>query len=233
VRRSAIIVWEMGPNLARPDDCNKTARETSNSSPPFFLETPEMVEADSESDRMTEAAERRQPALIVVAGRPGAGKTTLAHALARAVRCPAVCRDEIKEGLACTVGGAGAPGDDLQRRASDAFFDALALLLGRGVTVVAEAAFQDRVWAARLEPLRAIARVRVVLCEVEPELARVRQAARGLGDPARARFHPQGAGRDRATGSYDPPRLDVPTLRVDTSDGYRPAFDTIVEFARG
>lgn len=180
---------------------------------------------------MTEVVVMRQPALIVVTGRPGAGKTTLAHALARAVPCPAVCRDEIKEGLVCTAGDAGEPGGDLQRRATDAFFNALALLLGRGVTVVAEAAFQDRVWAPRLEPLRAVARVRVVLCEVDPELARARQVQRALADPVRARFHPQGAERDRV--SYDPPRLDVPTLRVDTSDGYRPVFDTIVEFARG
>jgi len=165
---------------------------------------------------MTEVAEMCQPALIVVAGRPGAGKTTLAHALARAVRCPAVCRDEIKEGLVCTAGEAGG---DLQLRATDAFFDALALLLGRGVTVVAEAAFQHGVWAPRLEPLLAVARVRMVLCEVNPELARARRLARDS--------------RGRAPESYDPPRLDVPTLRVDTSDGYRPAFDAIVEFARG
>ncbi|HET7233685.1 MAG TPA: AAA family ATPase [Longimicrobium sp.] len=182
---------------------------------------------------MTEAAEMRQPALIVVAGRPGAGKTTLAHALARAVRCPAVCRDESKEGLVCTAGDTRDPGGDLQRHATDAFFDTLALLLGRGVTVVAEAAFQHRVWAPRLEPLRALARVRVVLCEVSPEFARARQAERGHGDPARARFHPERPARDGATGSYDPPRLDVPTLRVDTSDGYRPGFDAIAEFARG
>jgi predicted kinase len=153
----------------------------------------------------------RQPALIVVAGRPGAGKTTLAHALARAVRCPAVCRDEIKEGLVCTA-GAGEAGGDLQLRATDAFFEALALLLGRGVTVVAEAAFQHGVWAPRLEPLLAVARARIVLCEVDADLARA---------------------RGRAPGSYDPPRLEVPTVRVDTSDGYRPAFDAIVAFARG
>ena len=124
---------------------------------------------------------------------------------------------------------------DLQRHATDAFFDALALLFGRGVTVVAEAAFQHKVWAPRLEPLRAVARVRVVLCELDAERALARRLARGLGDPARARFHPEGEGRDRparSTGSYDAPRLGVPTLRVDTSDGYRPAFEAIVEFAR-
>jgi predicted kinase len=174
----------------------------------------------------------RQPALIVVAGPPGAGKTTLAYALARAVRCPAVCRDEIKEGLVCTTGEVGEPGGDLQRHATDVFFDTLALLLGRGVSVVAEAAFQHKVWAPRLDPLRAVARVRVVLCEINLEQAVSRRVARGKSDPARLWFHPEEAGRDRATRSYDPPRLGVPTLRVNTSDGYQPAFETIVEFAR-
>jgi predicted kinase len=181
---------------------------------------------------MPEVNQVRQPVLIVVAGPPGAGKTTLAYALARAVRYPAVSRDEIKEGLVCTTGEVGEPGGDLQRHATDAFFDTLALLLGRGVSVVAEAAFQHKVWAPRLEPLRAVARVRVVLCEISLEQAVSRRLARGSSDPARLRFHPEEPGREGATGRYDPPRLGVPTLRVDTSDGYQPAFETIVEFAR-
>lgn len=41
-----------------------------------------------------------QPTLVVVSGPLGAGKTTLAHRLAGAVGCPAICRDEIKEGMA-------------------------------------------------------------------------------------------------------------------------------------
>jgi predicted kinase len=181
---------------------------------------------------MPEVDEVRQPALIVVAGAPGAGKTTLAYTLARALRFPAVSRDEIKEGLVSTAGEGGEPGGDLQRHATDAFFDTLALLLGRGVSVVAEAAFQHKVWAPRLEPLETVARVRVVLCEINPEQAVSRRLARGRNDPARLWFHPEEAGRDRATGSFDPPRLGVPTLRVDTSDGYQPAIETIVEFAR-
>ena len=37
---------------------------------------------------------------MVVSGPPGSGKTTLAHALAGAIPCLAICRDEIKEGMA-------------------------------------------------------------------------------------------------------------------------------------
>lgn len=182
-----------------------------------------------------------RPTLIVVTGRPGAGKSTLAHALARAVRCPLLSRDEIKEGLVHATGELGEPGGEAQRRATDAFFDALAVLLGRGVTVVAEAAFQHQVWAPRLEPLRGSVGVRLVLCDVPPEVARARHVERGLADPARERFHHDhvvrvaragGDWRALPIGQYEPPRSDFPTLVVDTTDGYRPAFEEIVAFAR-
>ena len=39
------------------------------------------------------------PILVVVSGPAGTGKTTLAHRLAAAIGCPAICRDEIKEGM--------------------------------------------------------------------------------------------------------------------------------------
>jgi len=187
---------------------------------------------------MGEKSQIPQPSLIVVTGRPGSGKTQLAHALARAVRCPAISRDEIKEGLVNTTGEIGGPSDDLQLRANKAFFETVKLLLSHRITLVAEAAFQQKLWAPQLETFRANARIRIVLCAVDPELARARHIERGLADPDRERFHHdrvvQAARESRPLpiGSYDPPLLNVPTLMVDTSDGYRPAFEAIVSFAR-
>src|SRR5580700_10359113 len=109
----------------------------------------------------------RLPALVVVSGPMGSGKTTLAHKIASAVGCPAICRDEIKEGMVHTAPGfVAGPGDELTMRTLPVFFDVLTLLLGAGVTTVAEAAFQDRVWRPRLEPLRSLARLRIVHCVV-------------------------------------------------------------------
>lgn len=193
----------------------------------------------TESDPMDETTQIPQPLLIVVAGRPGSGKTSLAYSLARAVRCPAICRDEIKEGFVNTTGEIGKPGDDIAWRVYEVFFDTVKLLLSHRITLVAEAAFQHKLWAPKLELLREIARIRIVLCAIDPELARSRHVERGLADPARERFHHDRAvqavreGRELPIGNYDPPHLDVPTLTVDTSDGYQPAFETIVSFACG
>ena len=86
------------------------------------------------------------PTLVVVSGPLGTGKTTLAHKLAAALGCPAICRDEIKEGMVhASPGFVPATGDELTRRTLPVFFGVLELLLRAGVTTVAEAAFQDKV----------------------------------------------------------------------------------------
>jgi predicted kinase len=179
---------------------------------------------------MPPSTSERLPRLIVVTGRPGAGKTTLAHVLAREVRCPAICRDEFKEGLVTTLGEPALPAEEANPRVNETFFATLRLLLEHRVTVVAEAAFQHRVWAPRLESLREVSDLRIVLCTVLPDLAVRRRIERVEADPRRDRFH----GDLRALAApadYDPPHLDVPTLTVDTSDGYHPTLPEIATFA--
>lgn len=169
------------------------------------------------------------PSVIVVSGPAGAGKTSLAHALATAVGCPAICRDEIKEGMVAALDGPYAPAQDdsLTQRASSVFFDVVHSLLTAEVTVVAEAAFQDHVWRPRLEEWTSLGQVRIVRCTVNPAIGRQRMADRArrahadsllLGD---ADYH-------RAFVALS---LAVPTLDVDTSDGYRPSLAEIVAFA--
>ena len=186
-----------------------------------------------------------RPSLIVVSGPPASGKTTLAHALARALHCPAICRDEIKEGF---VRGAAAEsfvperGDAANRVSTQAFFDVVELMLQRGVALVAEAAFQHDRWAPRLTAFGELASVRVINCVVDDQVARNRRLQRWNHEPWRRRFHAD-PDPERLAGIeprvLDPPggyrqiHLDLPTLTVDTSDGYSPEFDEIVSFASG
>ena len=178
------------------------------------------------------------PTLIVVSGPPGSGKTTLAHQIARAAGCPAVSRDEIKEGMAhATPGFTPGEGDELTMRTLPVFFAVLRLLLEAGVTTVAEAAFQDRVWRPRLEPLLPVALLRVVHCTTDPEVAFTRIIGRrGRDGTRRAHLDPGPADREayvRRLRAFSRLRLDVPSLEVDTTAGYRPALAEVVAFAAG
>jgi predicted kinase len=175
-----------------------------------------------------------QPHLVVVSGRGGSGKTTLAHRLAAAVGCPAVCRDEIKEGMVHAFGPGFEPavGDPLTVRTYGLFFDTVELLLRGGVTLVAEAAFQHRLWEQGLTPLRGLCDLRVVRCSVPLDLLRARQRRRLAELPTRAAHADRTIFREGGEEApWDAIHLDVPTLDVDSSDGYLPALDQIAYFA--
>ena len=175
------------------------------------------------------------PTLAVVSGPAASGKTTLARQIAAALGCPAISRDEIKQGMAhATPGFVAGPGDELTRRTLPVFFGVLDLLLRAGVTTVAEAAFQDHVWRPRLEPLKDLARIRVVHCTVSAEVAFGRAQRRRRDDPTR-RVHADpgpgdAAGHAAAHRAFRRVSLDVPWLEVDTTDGYRPSFGQILSF---
>jgi predicted kinase len=179
----------------------------------------------------------KKPLLVVVTGRPGSGKTTLAHTLARKIGCPAICRDEIKEGFVNTMRNSHESlGKDVNQGIYSIFFEVLDFLLTKQVTLVAEAAFQHHLWVSPLARLSQISQVKIIVCMVDPHLARSRFVQRGLSDPNRLRFHGDWGVRAAQEGlelplrNYDPPFLPIPTLEVDTSDGYCPSLDDIKSF---
>ena len=100
------------------------------------------------------------------------------------------------------------------------------VLAGAGVTAVVEAAFQDSLWRPRLTALAALAPLRVIRCEPPPGVVRARLAARMAADAA----HDDAALLARPK-PWEPITMDVPTLVVDTAEGYRPSLAAIAEFA--
>ena len=180
-----------------------------------------------------------KPLLVIVTGRPGSGKTTLAHALAREICCPVFCRDEFKEGLCVTEQKKHTElPPDTNGKVYEVFFRAVELVLQARMSLVAEAAFQHKLWAPKLTPLLEFADIRIVVCSVDSHAARSRFIERGLANPRREQFHRDTAvhaakeGIALLVGNYDPPRLPVPTLHVDTTNGYQPDMASILTFVR-
>ncbi|WP_433541465.1 AAA family ATPase [Streptosporangium sandarakinum] len=177
------------------------------------------------------------PTLTVVSGPPGSGKTTLAHRLARELGHPAIIRDEIKQGMADAAGDRGPDaGAALNLPVLKVFFDVLGLLTRAGVSVVAEAAFQDRVWRPNLQPLIGLARIRVIRCVVDAALAGERIARRAASDAHRAAHADHDLLKAIAAGERDLAAfgwisMDLPALTVDTTGGYDPPLPDIVAFA--
>ena len=125
--------------------------------------------------------------------------------------------------------------DQVSKRTFETFFAVLRLLLHSGVAVVAEAAFENKLWRPGLEPLSALADIRIVHCVVAPALARER-IVRRLADDASRVSHPD---RELLEGldsgelsfeSFEPISLSVPSLRVDTTDGYDPDLEHVIAF---
>lgn len=177
-----------------------------------------------------------KPSLIVVTGRPASGKSTLAHLLAKEIKYPLIARDELKEGYINTL---GVQHDSLDNDAAlhiyHSFFEVIDLLIAKNISLIVEAAFQDHLWKPQLLRLRDKAEIKIIICTIEPDLAKARFKARLLAHPDRHKFHGDNQHKENGglhTDTYVPVNMEIPTLKVDTTQDYRPEFLQIVKFTR-
>lgn len=170
------------------------------------------------------------PTLLLVTGPPAAGKSTLAARLADDLGLPLLAKDAFKEAVAdgfrvstldesCRAGAA----------AVGVLYATAAELLRRDVSCVVESAFPRGLAETDLAPLLELAEGIVVDCRAADDVCGERYRARTGRHPCHFDAHRI----DIDWRAYDPLDLDVPALTVDTTDGYRPGYETVLSFASG
>ena len=194
---------------------------------------------DSYSQSLSQQSGDNAPSLILVGGPPASGKTTLAHKIAQAVPCPAICRDEIKEGLVHTEGGIKPVwGGPISTRTIQTFYKTVQGLLEAGVTVVAEATYMRNRSEQDLLPLIAIAKPRMLQCTLSAELSYERFVRRAKEDALTRASHPDTEvikALEEGSLSFEdfgPLDLPIPMLIVDTTNGYNPGIESMIEFIK-
>jgi 2-phosphoglycerate kinase len=182
----------------------------------------------------------KKPKCVIITGRAGAGKTTLARKLGERLWMPVISRDEIKEGYVNTF---GVKHDrlppDTNALVTDFFFSIVNQYLAGNISVVIEAAFQHRVWEPRMPRILELASPIIVLCSADGAAAARRHLRRGLENPNREFYHgDKRVAHYRKTGeilspdNYAAPKFDVPTIEVSTDGEYVPCVDEIVKQIR-
>ena len=178
------------------------------------------------------------PWLILVAGHPATGKTTLARHLSAQLRFPMIAKDVIKERLFDVLGTGDEAWSHLLGRASMAvLYDQIASILAIGHSVVAEANFDGELAARDLVKIleeHPAAVVRVVL-QADPE-ALIQRCQERADSGERHPGHLDQTAVERLSelvrNPYIPPELPGPMFEIDVTDLDTVDLDRVTQLVR-
>ena len=178
--------------------------------------------------------------MILVSGMPASGKSTLVEQLASELRLPYFTKDGLKELL---FDADSVSIDELDEETSEplgaqaitALYHIAQRILDAGGSVLLEANFRAELTRSQIEPFRSQAIVRQVACKLPMSKIVERFEERQKGDER----HPVHAEVDDIEQLVEDlerkdygPIVGIPTLLVDTSDGFDPPFAEIARFCR-
>ena len=173
-----------------------------------------------------------KPQLIIVTGRPGSGKSTLSQILSKEIRCPLVSRDEIKEGYVNTTEKEHYKiSEEENKKIYNVFFDTIENFLDNNITIIAEAAFQHKLWMNKYQNLALKSNITIIICKIDSESAYRRYIKRKSDDPLWEYFHGDATFSIKHE-QYDCIKSPEPTLEVDTTNSYNPNIEDIILFIR-
>ncbi|HEY1808396.1 MAG TPA: AAA family ATPase [Acidobacteriaceae bacterium] len=159
--------------------------------------------------------ELRLHRILIVSGPPGSGKTTLARPLARQLGFALLCKDDLKESLYTSLGGAR--GDlDFSSRIGRAAMDLLWVLAARCPAAVLEANFRTRSPEERAHVAALNGQIVEVHCRLPLEEAS-RRFARRARDERHHPAHPLQEMPPERMAEYEGPFAMSPVIEVDTT----------------
>lgn len=189
---------------------------------------------------MSHVGDESGPVLILVTGMPASGKSTLAEQLAAELGVPFFTKDGIKELLFDAEDVDSSEMDEetserLGAQAMTVLYDIAQRIIDASGSVLLEANFRAPIARSQIEPFLSQVTVRQVACQVPMKQIVERFEGRQEADER----HPVHAEvddvdqlvEDLERKHYDP-IPDLPTLLVDTSDGFDPPLPEIVRFCR-
>lgn len=178
-----------------------------------------------------------QPILIIVNGPPASGKSTLAEQIAAQMRLPYISKDALKEELFDNL---GVIERTISRKLGEAsmrlMYRVAERILEAGGGVVIEANFYRGVSEEELARLAHMARARIIHCEAPKETITeryVERAEAGERHPVHGDSNTVDDLEEKLEeGTFEPLDLDIPMMRVDTTEEYTPSVAEIVSWLR-